>query len=67
MTEQNPSPLAVAQLLSAPGHPLFLDFKPTGRKYWKRGKKVEVRTEPKVGRNQPCPCGSGKKFKNCCK
>lgn len=21
---------------------------------------------PKVGRNQPCPCGSGKKFKNCC-
>lgn len=20
----------------------------------------------KVGRNQPCPCGSGKKFKNCC-
>lgn len=21
---------------------------------------------PKVGRNDPCPCGSGKKFKNCC-
>ncbi len=21
---------------------------------------------PKVGRNEPCPCGSGKKFKNCC-
>ncbi|WP_370280553.1 SEC-C metal-binding domain-containing protein, partial [uncultured Muribaculum sp.] len=20
---------------------------------------------PKVGRNDPCPCGSGKKFKNC--
>ncbi len=20
----------------------------------------------KVGRNQPCPCGSGKKYKNCC-
>ena len=20
----------------------------------------------KVGRNEPCPCGSGKKFKNCC-
>ena len=20
----------------------------------------------KVGRNDPCPCGSGKKFKNCC-
>jgi preprotein translocase subunit SecA len=25
-----------------------------------------VRTGPKVGRNEPCPCGSGKKFKNCC-
>ena len=22
--------------------------------------------EPKVGRNEPCPCGSGKKYKNCC-
>lgn len=24
------------------------------------------RAEPKVGRNDPCPCGSGKKFKKCC-
>ena len=24
------------------------------------------REMPKVGRNEPCPCGSGKKFKNCC-
>ncbi len=24
------------------------------------------RDTPKVGRNQPCPCGSGKKYKNCC-
>ena len=24
------------------------------------------REEPKVGRNDPCPCGSGKKFKKCC-
>lgn len=22
--------------------------------------------EKKTGRNEPCPCGSGKKFKNCC-
>ncbi|MFP4353980.1 MAG: SEC-C metal-binding domain-containing protein [Phycisphaerae bacterium] len=31
-------------------------------------KKVETitRDEPKVGRNDPCPCGSGKKFKKCC-
>ncbi|TAM83683.1 MAG: hypothetical protein EPN47_04920 [Acidobacteria bacterium] len=24
------------------------------------------RSQPKIGRNQPCPCGSGKKFKKCC-
>lgn len=24
-----------------------------------------VRTQPKVGRNEPCPCGSGKKYKQC--
>ena len=24
------------------------------------------RDQPKVGRNDPCPCGSGKKFKKCC-
>ncbi len=30
------------------------------------GQKVQpVRVEKKVGRNDPCPCGSGKKFKNC--
>jgi preprotein translocase subunit SecA len=25
-----------------------------------------VRAEPKIGRNEPCPCGSGKKYKKCC-
>ncbi len=25
-----------------------------------------VRTGPKIGRNEPCPCGSGKKYKKCC-
>ena len=30
------------------------------------GKPVEARTQPKVGRNEPCPCGSGKKYKKCC-
>ena len=28
--------------------------------------KTVVNTEPKIGRNDPCPCGSGKKYKNCC-
>jgi len=25
-----------------------------------------IRTTPKIGRNDPCPCGSGKKYKKCC-
>lgn len=29
-------------------------------------KKKPVRNEAKVGRNDSCPCGSGKKYKNCC-
>ena len=28
--------------------------------------KTVVRSQPKVGRNAPCPCGSGKKYKRCC-
>jgi uncharacterized protein YecA (UPF0149 family) len=24
------------------------------------------RDEPKINRNEPCPCGSGKKYKKCC-
>ena len=30
------------------------------------GNVTVVNTTPKVGRNDPCPCGSGKKYKNCC-
>jgi uncharacterized protein YecA (UPF0149 family) len=31
-------------------------------------RKVETfrRPTPKIGRNDPCPCGSGKKYKKCC-
>jgi preprotein translocase subunit SecA len=29
-------------------------------------KTPQRRELPKVGRNDPCPCGSGKKFKSCC-
>jgi uncharacterized protein len=37
-------------------------------RFWlaKRGTKTIHRETPKVGRNDPCPCGSGKKFKQCC-
>jgi SEC-C motif-containing protein len=40
-----------------------------GRWYYVDGKVLKpppvVRAEPKTGRNDPCPCGSGKKFKRC--
>lgn len=33
----------------------------------KKSEKVEpLKAEKKVGRNDPCPCGSGKKYKHCC-
>ena len=37
-------------------------------RFWlaKRGTPTIRRGEPKVGRNDPCPCGSGKKYKQCC-
>jgi len=31
-----------------------------------RGKQQPVKVEDKIGRNDPCPCGSGKKYKQCC-
>lgn len=37
--------------------------------WWLPARKAQStvrREEPKVGRNDPCPCGSGKKFKHCC-
>ncbi len=41
-----------------------------GRWYYMDGEdlseKTYVRAQPKVGRNDPCPCGSGKKYKKCC-
>ena len=37
-------------------------------RFWiaKRGLEPIRNDEPKIGRNDPCPCGSGKKFKQCC-
>ena len=36
-----------------------------GQEGEKKQKAEPVRVEKKVGRNDPCPCGSGKKYKNC--
>lgn len=35
-------------------------------KAWKESHTQKIRKFDKIGRNDPCPCGSGKKYKNCC-
>ena len=50
----------------APGRdapPAFLT--PEQQEQYRRGMPV-TRSSPKIGRNDPCPCGSGKKYKRCC-
>lgn len=42
-----------------------LDEKTMQRLIAYQNRKPSVR-EYKIGRNDPCPCGSGKKYKNCC-
>ncbi len=34
--------------------------------YWEQKKSNTIVKEKRVGRNDPCPCGSGKKYKKCC-
>ncbi len=48
---------------------LFRRDAKSGRWYYRDGKTLRtplVRSVPKTGRNDPCPCGSGRKFKKCC-
>ena len=51
-------------------HEIAEFVKEDGRWYFMDGhapKPVQsVRQGPKIGRNDPCPCGSGKKYKKCC-
>ena len=44
-------------------YPSIIDFGPKRKIY---GRSVDVRTEPKIKRDDPCPCGSGFKSKKCC-
>ena len=34
--------------------------------YKEQKESTTIRKEKKIGRNDPCPCGSGKKYKKCC-
>jgi len=44
----------------------FADFESLENHTSYQEKQPYVREEKKVGRNEPCPCGSGKKYKKCC-
>ena len=46
----------------AHGRPICIHCKTGGV----RGNKPITNDQPRVGRNAPCPCGSGRKFKKCC-
>ena len=51
-------------------HELATFRKTDGAWYFESGRaptpQQVVRASPKIGRNEPCPCGSGKKLKKCC-
>lgn len=50
---------------SADSRPVYDDEEPGEPSFYIPPKQVK-REAPKVGRNDPCPCGSGKKYKKCC-
>lgn len=53
----------------AEGQELLPDLVQSIHDFWmaRRQRPAPIRREvPKVGRNDPCPCGSGRKFKQCC-
>jgi preprotein translocase subunit SecA len=54
--------------LSIPPPPEGADYAAGDKAAGDGGPKVQTirRAQPKVGRNDPCPCGSGKKYKKCC-
>jgi hypothetical protein len=54
---------------SAPGWKVTLGPRELGMPGFGEGggsPQMPVRVGPKIGRNEPCPCGSGKKYKRCC-
>lgn len=44
----------------------IFDAKTREELYWEQKKSGTVIVGKKIGRNEPCPCGSGKKYKFCC-
>ena len=51
--------------IAKPSEEGFMNFG-GGKRVSRPASSTPVRVENKVGRNDPCPCGSGKKYKKCC-
>jgi uncharacterized protein len=45
---------------------IYRYFEPQRREMSRTHHLVQHRAGPKVGRSEPCPCGSGRKYKHCC-
>ncbi|MBI2920543.1 MAG: SEC-C domain-containing protein [Planctomycetes bacterium] len=66
------APEAVARRVARGGSPRSLDalvkreLRPAEEEASRIEEELGVRRPSKAGRNDPCPCGSGKKFKKCC-
>ena len=63
-TRRQQQPLSYSQPEDTP-EPVWQPSQPQGQQSAAAVKTV-VRNTRKVGRNEPCPCGSGKKYKKCC-
>ncbi|MCH6568685.1 MAG: preprotein translocase subunit SecA [Acidobacteria bacterium] len=63
-TRRQQQPLSYSQPEDNP-EPVWQPSQPQGQQSAAAVKTV-VRNTRKVGRNEPCPCGSGKKYKKCC-
>jgi len=53
-------------LCELPGWDGVFDGETRERMYKEQRGSTTIHKEAKAGRNDPCPCGSGKKYKNCC-
>jgi len=60
----NPKKLELLKLIEKEKQKLVDDY--YYNKVMNRSNQSQVKIEEKVGRNNPCPCGSGKKYKKCC-
>ena len=56
----------VEQAPKREGQNLELVVTSNGDRQTRQAKQPSVNANKNVGRNDPCPCGSGKKYKNCC-